>query len=139
MKSLDEVIKSLEICTKSDTHRNCKDCPYPDDERCFDALMSDALAYLREYLSVESVDYPLPCGTLHFRAMIPAEDYKAYPDLLFRRIRADIEIKMDELLRNYEQAYGLEPVTFEEAKFMLVSCNAFINYLIAEFGKEHNE
>ena len=30
-------------------------------------------------------------------------------------------------------------VTFEEAKFMLVSCSAFINYLIAEFGKEHNE
>lgn len=26
-------------------------------------------------------------------------------------------------------------VTFEEAKFMLVSCSAFINYLIAEYGK----
>lgn len=26
-------------------------------------------------------------------------------------------------------------VTFEEAKFMLVSCSAFVNYLIAEFGK----
>lgn len=29
-------------------------------------------------------------------------------------------------------------VTFEEAKFMLVSCSAFINYLIAEFGKRSN-
>lgn len=29
-------------------------------------------------------------------------------------------------------------VTFEEAKFMLVSCSAFINYLIAEFGKRGN-
>ena len=26
-------------------------------------------------------------------------------------------------------------VTFEEAKFMLVSCSAFINYMIAEYGK----
>lgn len=26
-------------------------------------------------------------------------------------------------------------VTFEEAKFMLVSCSAFVNYLIAEYGK----
>ena len=27
-------------------------------------------------------------------------------------------------------------VTFEEAKFMLVSCSAFVNYLIAEYGKQ---
>ena len=26
-------------------------------------------------------------------------------------------------------------VSFEEAKFMLVSCSAFVNYLIAEYGK----
>lgn len=26
-------------------------------------------------------------------------------------------------------------VTFEEAKYMLVSCSAFVNYLIAEYGK----
>ena len=26
-------------------------------------------------------------------------------------------------------------VTFEEAKYMLVSCCAFVNYLIAEYGK----
>ena len=29
-------------------------------------------------------------------------------------------------------------VTFEEAKFMLVTCSAFINYLIAEQGKGSN-
>ena len=29
-------------------------------------------------------------------------------------------------------------VTFEEAKFMIVSCSAFINYLIAEYGKRGN-
>lgn len=29
-------------------------------------------------------------------------------------------------------------VTFEEAKYMLVSCSAFINYLIAEYGKKGN-
>ena len=29
-------------------------------------------------------------------------------------------------------------VTFEEAKFMLVSCSAFINYLISEYGKRGN-
>lgn len=30
-------------------------------------------------------------------------------------------------------------VTFEEAKFMLVSCSAFVNYLIAEYGKIKGE
>ena len=29
----------------------------------------------------------------------------------------------------------LSEVTFEEAKFMLVCCSAFVNYLIAEYGK----
>ena len=29
--------------------------------------------------------------------------------------------------------------TFEEAKFMLVSCSAFVNYLIAEYGKFDGE
>lgn len=37
-------------------------------------------------------------------------------------------------IRHAEGLFESE-VTFEEAKFMLVSCSAFVNYLIAEFGK----
>lgn len=37
-------------------------------------------------------------------------------------------------IRHSEKAFESE-VTFEEAKYMLVSCCAFVNYLIAEYGK----
>lgn len=37
-------------------------------------------------------------------------------------------------IRHAEGMFESE-VTFEEAKFMLVSCCAFVNYLIAEYGK----
>lgn len=37
-------------------------------------------------------------------------------------------------IRHYEGIFESN-VTFEEAKFMLVSCSAFVNYLIAEYGK----
>lgn len=63
----------------------------------------------------------------------------------------DNGIKMHVALKNaYSSLYGYtsdeggirhaegmfeSDVTFEEAKFMLVSCCAFINYLIAEYGK----
>lgn len=35
----------------------------------------------------------------------------------------------------HAEGMGVSDVTFEEAKFMLVSCSAFVNYLIAEYGK----
>ena len=37
-------------------------------------------------------------------------------------------------VRHSEKAFESN-VTFEEAKYMLVSCCAFVNYLIAEYGK----
>lgn len=37
-------------------------------------------------------------------------------------------------IRHAERLFVSE-VSFEEAKFMLVSCSAFVNYLIAEYGK----
>ena len=30
-------------------------------------------------------------------------------------------------------------VTFEEAKFMMVTCSAIVNYLVAEYGKHGTE
>lgn len=35
----------------------------------------------------------------------------------------------------HAEGMGVSDVTFEEAKFMLVSCSAFVNYLIAEYSK----
>lgn len=35
----------------------------------------------------------------------------------------------------HSEGLFVSDVTFEEAKFMLVSCSAFVNYLIAEYGK----
>jgi hypothetical protein len=49
MKTLDEVIKAIEICKNPDVNRNCKDCPMPDTQECIETLMTDALHYLKEY------------------------------------------------------------------------------------------
>jgi len=55
MKTLDEVIKALEICGQTDINRSCKDCPYPDDQMCINYLQNDALHYLTIYkMCVES-------------------------------------------------------------------------------------
>ncbi len=35
----------------------------------------------------------------------------------------------------HAEGFFVSEVSFEEAKFMLVSCSAFVNYLIAEYGK----
>ena len=47
MKTLDEVVKAMEVCIQTDISRTCKGCPYPDDEMCINRLMEDALQYLR--------------------------------------------------------------------------------------------
>ena len=116
MESLDEVIKCLKICVKPDIHRNCKDCTYPDDEQCMGALMSDALAYLQEHRSETYCEHQSTGAILHIRSMIPAEEWEKCADLMLKMIKADVQIKIDELLRNYEQAYGFEPVTIIEAE-----------------------
>ena len=48
MKTLDEVIKALEICNKPDIQRLCKDCVYGGDECGLDNLQKDALHYLKK-------------------------------------------------------------------------------------------
>ena len=41
-------------------------------------------------------------------------------------------------IRHAEKLFESD-VTFEEAKYMLISCSAFVNYLIAEYGKVKND
>lgn len=110
MKTIDEVIKAMEYCKN---HSWCEECPYRDDDICYG---DDALHYLKEYQSLKTREEHLPIGTLHFRALIPAKEWdKGAESLMLARIEADLQVKIDELLCNYEQAYGLEPVTIREA------------------------
>lgn len=49
MKSLDEVIRSLEICSQIDIDRTCKDCSYDSaSSMCMNDLVTDALHYIKE-------------------------------------------------------------------------------------------
>lgn len=56
MKTLDEVIKGMEHCHED----NCMECPYQFEPRDFDCITqcqySDALHYLKEYRSLDSLD-----------------------------------------------------------------------------------
>ena len=58
MRKLDEVIKALTICKDSDAVRTCKDCHMPDTQKCIDALMEDALHYLK-ILKAKSEEPPI--------------------------------------------------------------------------------
>lgn len=49
MRTLNEVIKAIEICKNPDINRSCKDCPMPDDQMCINYLLEDALQYLKWY------------------------------------------------------------------------------------------
>ena len=59
MKTLDEVVKAMEICIRPDINRTCKDCPYPDDEMCMNELMADALQYLRWFQARDNMSRKL--------------------------------------------------------------------------------
>ena len=50
MKTLDEVIKALELCT---SNKHCQDeCPYAPEECPTYAMEKDALHYLKEYQAI---------------------------------------------------------------------------------------
>lgn len=118
MKTLSDVIKALEMCT--DYEGTCDDCPYHDDNEggleCEMRNLEEVLYYLKEYHSLKIREEHLPIGTLRFKALIPAKEWdKGAESLMLAQIEADLQVKVDEILRNYEQAYGLEPVTIREA------------------------
>ena len=54
MKTLNEVIKAMNICQQDDINRSCDNCPYPDSPMCINELFVDALHYLKEYQKVDS-------------------------------------------------------------------------------------
>lgn len=119
MKTLSEVIACFEKAC--DLEKRCEGCDgclsqengCPNDGA--DAV-PDALHYLKEYHSLKIREEHLPIGTLRFKALIPAKEWdKGAESLMLAQIEADLQIKVDEILRNYEQAYGLEPVTIREA------------------------
>ena len=135
MKSLDAVIRALEMCT--DWEAECKNCPYHDDNEggleCEMRNLEEVLHYLKEYRSLNIREEHLPIGTLHFRSLIPANEWdKGAESLMLVQIEADLQVKIDELLRNYEQAYGLEPVTIREALPYLKG----MNYMVIQPSEE---
>lgn len=61
MKTLDEVIKALEICS---THLRCMDgCPYYRNECPLYEMEKDALHYLQEYRETVTNCHQLKTGT----------------------------------------------------------------------------
>ena len=52
MKSLDEVIKAMDMCINDNDAQNCLGCPYADidgEAACYGHDREDALYYLKEY------------------------------------------------------------------------------------------
>ncbi len=62
-------------------------------------------------------------GTLRMNMILPPDDLieSGLMDWTTRKIEASFEWKMDQVLSNYEQNYGLEPFTYKDAELL---CNA---------------
>lgn len=85
--------------------------------------ITNAIAYLDIFLeklcTKELPSSHLSFGTLHHRMVCPLPEWESFHDQVMVKICSDFEVKIDELLENYEEAYGLEPVTNEElSEFM---------------------
>ena len=52
---------------------------------------------------------------MHREVIYPLLEYETFNDVIWAKIRADVEVSIDSLLSNYEEAYGFEPVTIEES------------------------
>ena len=70
-----------------------------------------------ENLSVEEVIYrPFDYGVLKCKKRYPVIDiYDEALNYEMKEIEAEFELKIDEMLSDYEHAYQLEPVTVKEA------------------------
>lgn len=80
--------------------------------------ITNAIAYLDIFLeklcTKELPSSHISAGTLHHSMICPLPDWESFGDEYMVKIRSDFEVKIDELLANYEEAYGLEPVTNDE-------------------------
>lgn len=84
------------------------------------AIIDSAILYLDIFLeklcTKEIVVEEFPTGTLRMDIIIPAYEFEIGMENFYsEKIKASFEYKMDEILANYEQVYGLEPVTVEDA------------------------
>ena len=73
-------------------------------------------------------------GLVMHRAVIyPLQEYEACSDVIWAKIRADVQVSIDDLLSNYEESYGFEPVTVAEVE-------PFLNFeVINRDGNEHEQ
>ena len=97
----------------------------------------NAIAYLDIFLeklcTKELPPSYITAGTIHHRMILPESDWQYSQDVLMAKICSDFEVKIDELLANYEEVYGLEPVTYEEMSDVFTRCGDKAKYM---HGKE---
>ena len=82
--------------------------------------ITNAIAYLDiflEKLCTRAIKVEtLPDGTLRHSLICPLYEWKSCSDEIMVKIQSDFDVKIDELLANYEDAYGLEPVTDDDIR-----------------------
>ena len=89
--------------------------------------------FLEKLLTKELPPSYISAGTLHHRMVCPLPEWESFQDQVMVKICSDFEVKIDELLENYEEAYGLEPVTYEE---MDAAFEAYCNCAKYMHGKD---
>ena len=107
MMTLDEVIKALEVCQNG----TCKDCPSavmlsPNDYRCSEEHIDDALYYLKMYRS---------------DMQMYAENQKHWEDELMQKIKdfGDAKERFVKRLKELDIGTLNEPLAWDELKSMV--------------------
>ncbi len=62
-------------------------------------------------------EYTIPSryGDIHCELIVPYEEFQQNSEIVWAKIRADMETHMDALLKSFEEMYGFEPVYCSEA------------------------
>ena len=70
---------------------------------------------------------------MHRELIYPLLTYNKTSNLVWAKLRMEAEVQIDELLSNYEESYGLEPVTVAEVE-------PFLNFeVVNKDGNEHEQ
>ena len=82
-------------------------------------VIDNAIAYLDRYLE-QLCTHELPTERgrgfqMHRELIYPLYEYDSYSDIIWAKVRADVEVSIDEFLSNYESVYGFEPVIIRDA------------------------
>ena len=116
--------------------KTMKDLENYETEGHLDWRIAAAIHELRNYmdeLRTERITEVTPIGVIQSVVRFPIEDdpklNQKWEDLAMAEIRSSFSVWTDKILERFEEAYGLEPVTYEEMLSVIRRSHDFFDYM----------